>query len=119
MIVGICRLSLFFSESGSLKAKRHGLRKIRDRVRAKFNVAVAEVADQDTWQRSKLGLAVVGNDQRHVQSMLDNIVSFVDHMYVAQILDCETDLQNYGDEDAPFSQDDGAPFASDEDDFFK
>ena len=111
MIVGICRLSLFFSESGSLKAKRHGLRKIIDRVRARFNVAVAEVADQDTWQRSKLGLVVVGNDVRHVQSMLDNIVSFVDQMYVAQILDCQMDLPNYGDDEAPFQQDD--------DDFFK
>lgn len=110
MIVGICRLSLFFPESGSLKAKRHGLRKIIDRLRAKFNVAVAEVADQDTWQRSKLGLVVVGNDGRHVQSMLDKIVSFVDHMYVAQILGCDMDLQNYGDEEAPFQQG--------EDDFF-
>ena len=111
MIVGVCRLSLFFSESGSLKAKRHGLRKIIDRTRAKFNVAVAEVADQDTWQRAKLGFAVVGNDQRHVQSMLDNVVSFVDHMYVAQILDCDQDVQNYGDEESTF--------AGDEDEFFK
>ena len=49
MVVGICRLSLYFPESGSLKTKRQGLRKVIDRLRAKFNAAVAEVADQDTW----------------------------------------------------------------------
>ncbi len=102
MVVGVCCLSLYFPESGSLKAKRHGLRKILDRVRAKFNVAAAEVADQQTWQRSKVGLVVVGNQQRHVQSMLDTIVGFVEHLYVAQILDCQIDLQNYGDEDIGF-----------------
>jgi uncharacterized protein YlxP (DUF503 family) len=99
VVVGICRLSLHFPESGSLKAKRHGLRKVLDRVRAKFNVAAAEVADQETWQRSTVGLAVVGNEARHVQSMVDTIVSFIDKMYVAQILDCQVDLQNYGDDD--------------------
>ena len=110
MIVGICRLSLFFPESGSLKAKRHGLRKIIDRLRAKFNVAVAEVADQDTWQRSKVGVAVVGNDQRHVQSMLGNIESFVDHMYVAQILDCQVEIQNYSDDEFTLGQQDDGFF---------
>ncbi len=101
MVVGVCRLSLHFPECNSLKSKRHGLRKIIDRVRAKFNVAVAEVEHQDTWQRSGLGLVVVGNEGRHVQSMLDNIVSFVESLYVAQILDRQLELVTYG-EGEPF-----------------
>ena len=98
MFVGVCRLSLYFPDSGSLKGKRHGLRKIIDRVRAKFNVAVAEVGGQDTWQRSVLGLAVVGNEQRHVQSMMDRILSFIDHLYVGQILDCRVEIESYGED---------------------
>ncbi|MFZ5785215.1 MAG: DUF503 domain-containing protein [Acidobacteriota bacterium] len=97
MIVGVCRLSLYFPESGSLKSKRQPLRKVIDRLRAKFNVAVAEVADQDAWQRATIGLAVVGNESRHVQSMLDTMVGFVEQLYVAQILDRQTELVSYAD----------------------
>ncbi len=100
MVVGICRLALFFSESGSLKAKRHGLRKIIDRVRAKFNAAIAEVSDQDTWQRSALGITVVGNESRHVESMVDKIVNFIDGLYLAQILDRQVELISYNDEES-------------------
>ena len=99
MVVGVCRLSLYFAESGSLKAKRHGLRKVLDRVRAKFNVAAAEVSGQDTWQRSGVGIVVVGNEGRHVQSMLDKIQAFVEQLYVAQVLNAETELINYGDDE--------------------
>jgi uncharacterized protein YlxP (DUF503 family) len=97
MIVGVCRLSLHFPESGSLKGKRHGLRKLIDRVRAKFNVAVAEVADQDMWQRATVGLVVVGNESRHVQSMLDNIISFAESLYVAEIFERQVELVTYSD----------------------
>jgi uncharacterized protein YlxP (DUF503 family) len=97
MVVGVCRLSLHFPESGSLKSKRHGLRKLVDRIRARFNVAVAEVADQDTWQRSTVGLVVVGNESRHVESMLENIVSFAESLYVAELLDRQVELLSYSD----------------------
>jgi uncharacterized protein YlxP (DUF503 family) len=97
MVVGVCRLSLYFPESGSLKAKRQGLRRLLDRVRAKFNAAIAEVADQDTWQRATVGLTVVGNDGRHVQSMIDTIVGFAEGLYVAQLLDRQVELLHYGD----------------------
>lgn len=99
MFVGVCRLQLYFPESGSLKAKRHGLRKLIDRTRAKFNVAVAEVAGHDTWQRSAVGFAVVGNESRHVQSMIDRICSFVEEIYVAQVVGRDTDIVSYGDEE--------------------
>lgn len=99
MVVGVCRLSLYFPQSGSLKAKRQGVRKIVDRVRAKFNAAVAEVSGQSTWQRAAIGIVVVGNDGRHVQSMVDKIIGFVDALYVAPILDRQTEILNYGDEE--------------------
>jgi uncharacterized protein len=98
VVVGICRLSLYFPESGSLKTKRQGLRKVIDRLRAKFNAAVAEVAGQDTWQRSVLGIVVVGNEGRHVQSMLDTICSFIDQMYVAEMRDRQIEVLHYEDE---------------------
>jgi hypothetical protein len=77
MTVGIARITLFVPESHSLKEKRMVLRRVKDRVRNKFNVAIAEVEDNDVWQRAVVGLAVLGNDRRFVESALDEVVRFV------------------------------------------
>ena len=53
------------------------LRRVKDRVRNKFNVAIAEVEENDVWQRAVLGLALLGNDRRFVESALDEVVRFV------------------------------------------
>jgi hypothetical protein len=96
MVVGVCRLSLFFHGSRSLKDKRQGLRRILDRLRAKFNAACAEVRFQDSWQRADLGVAVVSNEGEHARAMLDSITSFVDQLYVAEILDRQVEILHYG-----------------------
>ncbi|MCA9665389.1 MAG: DUF503 domain-containing protein [Myxococcales bacterium] len=98
MVVAVCRLSLHFPQSRSLKSKRQGLRRILDRARAKFNVAIAEVGEQDTWQRARVGFAVVSSSGDHAQSMVDTICNFVAELYVAQVLDREVDILQYGDE---------------------
>jgi hypothetical protein len=77
MTVGLARITLFVPESHSLKEKRMVLRRVKDRVRSKFNVAVAEVDEQDLWQRAVLGVALVGNERRFVESALDEVVRFV------------------------------------------
>jgi uncharacterized protein YlxP (DUF503 family) len=77
MTVGIARITLFVPESHSLKEKRMVLRRVKDRVRNKFNVAIAEVDDNDVWQRGVVGLALLGNDRRFVESALDEVVRFV------------------------------------------
>ncbi|MFH1132421.1 MAG: DUF503 domain-containing protein [Pseudomonadota bacterium] len=100
MLVGVCRIKLYFPECGSLKAKRHNLRRIVERTKAKFNAAVAEVSGQDSWQRADIGVVVVGNETPHVQSMLDNIVGFVEQMYVGQVMEREIDLLSYNDQES-------------------
>ena len=98
MVVGISRITLMIPESHSLKEKRMVLRRIKDRVRQKFNAAIAEVGDNDTWQSSQIGFAVVANDKRFVESMVANIVSFIEGLAVAKITDDEKDVLVYGDE---------------------
>lgn len=78
MIVGALRLTLQIPGSGSLKAKRHTLRKVTDRIRARFNVSVAEVADNELWQKATLGIAAVGNDRHFVTETLDKVLRSVD-----------------------------------------
>jgi uncharacterized protein YlxP (DUF503 family) len=98
MFVCVARLTLQIPESGSLKAKRQVLRRITDRVKAKFNVSVAEVEDQDLWQKAGLALAVVGNERRHVEEQLEKIIHFVDDMYVAPLISRQTETLSFGDE---------------------
>ena len=99
MFVGVLRLTLHLPEPGSLKSKRHLVRSAVDRVRARFNVAVAEVADNDLWQRSVLGVAAVGNDRALVNETLDKVADFVASMHGGQILVTARDLElvPYGD----------------------
>ena len=98
MIVGVCRVSLMVPESHSLKEKRMVLRRIKDRVRQKFNAAIAEVGDGDAWQSAQIGFAVVANERGFVESMVSNIVSFIEGLAVAKITDDEKDVLVYGDE---------------------
>lgn len=78
MVVGVLRFVLQIPGSGSLKGKRHVLRKVLDRVRARFNVSAAEVADNDLWQRATVGVAAVGNDRAFVNEVLDKVLRSVE-----------------------------------------
>lgn len=73
MVVGLCTVELFISESRSLKDKRQVLHSLKDRLHGKFNLSVAEVDGQDLWQRGTVGVALVTTDSRLAQSMLDRI----------------------------------------------
>ncbi|MHB8421012.1 MAG: DUF503 domain-containing protein [Myxococcales bacterium] len=96
MVVGILRLSLLIPDAGSLKDKRHVLRKVIERVRARFDVAIAETGDNDLWQRAEVGVAAVGNDRRFVNEVLDKVAHFVEQMAVAPVLDRALEIQSLG-----------------------
>lgn len=98
MFVCVARLTLEIPASGSLKAKRQILRRVTDRVKARFNVSVAEVEDNELWQRATIALAVVGNDRRFVNEQMDKIIHFVDEMYVAPLISRETEILAFGDQ---------------------
>jgi uncharacterized protein YlxP (DUF503 family) len=92
MVIGVCKLDLRIPENHSLKEKRHVLRKLIDRVRARFNVAIAEVGDNDLWQRAEMGFCTVGNDRRHINSSLDKIVHFIEQMNLVEMVRTEIEI---------------------------
>jgi len=59
MIIGACEITLHLPESHSLKDKRQVIKSVMARVRNQFEVAIAEVEDQDLWQSAKLGVSCV------------------------------------------------------------
>ena len=98
MFVGVARLTLQIADSGSLKSKRQVLRRVTDRLKARFNVSVAEVEDQDLWQRATIALAVVSADRRHVDEQVQKILHFVEEMYVAPLVTREVEILSFGDQ---------------------
>lgn len=99
MFVGVLRLTVHLPAPGSLKSKRHLLRSAIDRVKARFNVSIAEVAEHDLWQKSVVGVAAVGNEHAFVNEVLDKVADFVSSMHGGQILVTGRDIEivPYGD----------------------
>jgi hypothetical protein len=95
MTVGIARLTLFLPQVHSLKEKRMVLRRVKDRARQKFNLAIAEVGENDIWQRALLGVAVLGSGRRFVESALDEVVRFV--WSEAEVTNVEREIQTMND----------------------
>jgi uncharacterized protein YlxP (DUF503 family) len=80
MPVGVLTLDLQLPYAHSLKEKRAVLQKIRARLRARFNVAVAELDHQDTWQRSTLGVVSISDSQPVLESAFRQVLDETERM---------------------------------------
>jgi len=97
MVVGLLRFELQIPASTSLKFKRQVVRKVIDRIRARFNVSIAEVADNDLWQVATIGVSAVGNDGAFVNEVLDKVVHSVEESGVdAWVVSHELEILNLG-----------------------
>jgi uncharacterized protein YlxP (DUF503 family) len=71
--IGVLTLELRLDDSHSLKEKRHVVSSLKDRLRHKFNVSVAEIDYQDTWQRSLIAAVTVASDHTHAEKVLRSV----------------------------------------------
>jgi uncharacterized protein YlxP (DUF503 family) len=91
--VGLCRISFMLHGAHSLKEKRQVAQSLIGRTSAKFNVAIAEVEDNDLWQKLTLGISCVSNDGRHANEVISKVVAFLsDARGEAELLDYETEF---------------------------
>ncbi|MDP4181200.1 MAG: DUF503 domain-containing protein [Bacillota bacterium] len=79
MVIGVCRIELALDDVFSLKEKRHIVKSIIERLKARYNASVAEIDLNDTWKNAVIGVSCVSNDAKHIDSMLNNIVNFVEN----------------------------------------
>lgn len=98
MFIGVCRLELHLASNNSLKGKRRIVKSIIDKTKGKFNVAIAEVGDNDCHRSAVIGASVVGNQTGHVDSMLNRIIQYVEWLAVAPITNVQTEVISLGDE---------------------
>ncbi len=92
MIVGAAVVELHVHGSQSLKAKRGVVRSIVQRLRNRFNLSVAEVGGQDTWQRAVLGISVTGSDVTTVRRVLERTEGFIEGLHLAEVCGFETQI---------------------------
>lgn len=92
MIVAVARLILILHDNDSLKGKRKVVKSLIGKVRHRFDAAIAEVEDQDKWQKAQLGVALVGNDAKLLRSRLDQILQFVENQHLAEIIDSQVEF---------------------------
>ena len=94
MVIGLCHLELLLEGNFSLKGKRQVIKSIVDRARQRFNISIAEVEDQELWQKAVLGVCTVANDRQRVNSILDKVVSFIENTNLAQVTDSQIEIIN-------------------------
>ncbi len=79
-------------ESRSLKDKRQVVKSIKDKLRQKFNVSVAEVDAHENRQLIVLGFAMVSNEAYHVRTALQEVLAALRSHPVAEFLDHELEI---------------------------
>ena len=92
MIVGAAAVEIHIHGSRSLKERRGVVRSISRRGRNRFNLSVAEVGGQDTWQSAVLGLSAAGADARTLRRVLDQAVTFIEELHLAEVVHSDIEL---------------------------
>ncbi len=84
--VGIYTFELYLSSSSSLKDKRKILKSLKDRLRSKHNVSIAEVDGQELWQRSTLAVVSVSNSEASLQASFHKIHNEIDKLLPGEVV---------------------------------
>ena len=85
-------VELHLPDVGSLKGKRHALKGLKERVRARFEVSVAEVDHHDLWQRATLALACVSHDARHANEVISKAMDFIEEHVEGRVIDTAVEI---------------------------
>jgi len=90
--VALGLVELHLGEVDSLKGKRHVLRGMKEKVKHRFNVSIAEVDHEDLWQRATLALACVSNDGRQANEVVSKAVNFIDSLSDGAVIDVRVEV---------------------------
>jgi len=96
MVVAVCKISFLIHESNSLKRKRQVLKSLIQKVKNRYNISIAEVEDNDLWQKGTLGFCMIGNDSRFLNSAVDRALNFIRDLNVIDLIDCSVEMINFG-----------------------
>lgn len=92
MFVGILTVEMVIYDAGSLKSKRSVVKGLKDRIRSKFNVSVAEVDNRDLWQRATLGVACVSAEKNFTSDVLNKVVDLIRSNTSLELIDYQIEV---------------------------
>jgi uncharacterized protein YlxP (DUF503 family) len=90
--VAVGTVELHLPDVGSLKGKRHALKGLKEKLRHRFELSVAEVDHQDLWQRATLALAYVSGDSRHANEVISKAVDFIEDNLDGYVTNVEVEI---------------------------
>jgi uncharacterized protein YlxP (DUF503 family) len=90
--VALGTVELHLPDVDSLKGKRHVLKGLKERVRTRFEVAVAEVDHHDVWQRATLAVACVSHDTRHANEVVSKAMDFIEANVDGMVIDMAVEI---------------------------
>jgi len=90
--VAVGTVELHLPEVGSLKGKRHALKGLKQKLRQRFEISVAEVDHQDSWQRATLALACVSGDSRHANEVISKAMDFIEDNVEGYVTDVHVEI---------------------------
>ncbi len=89
MIVAVLKISLSIPHADSLKDKRKVLKSVKDKLRNKYNISIAEIGDQDIWKTARLGIAIVSNDSAYANGVISRVQDLCANLPEAVMTECE------------------------------
>lgn len=92
MLLGTCTINLYFPDSHSLKDKRSIVKSIKLRIRNNFNVSVAEINNYGLWKNTTLGIACIGNKKRYLDSVINEVIKFIEQQNKLQVINFKTTI---------------------------
>ncbi len=95
MVSGILLIRFRIHDCNSLKAKRKIVKSIIQRIKNTYNASVAEVGANDVHQKAEIGVAIIGNDRRTINSKLDKIIDMAEELGLAELLETEIEIISF------------------------
>ncbi len=92
MIVGICICEIFIFNANSLKSKRSVVKSIIEKSKNRFNISIAEVGENDKWQKSIIAFSTISNDQKIVEGTIDKVINFFDSYSEIEIINIKREI---------------------------
>ncbi len=92
MIICRCRVELRLYSPNSLKEKRRILKSLIERLKNRFNISIAEVADNDLWQVAVIGMAAVAKDSVFANEVMNKVVDFIDNFDSVEIINIDMEM---------------------------
>lgn len=92
MIIGICTCEIYIFNANSLKSKRSVVKSIIEKSKNRFNISIAEVGENDKWQKSIIAFSTISNNQRLVEETIEKVINFFDSYSEIEIINIKREI---------------------------